>query len=201
MPKTPEALARETIDAALRAAGWVVQDVAQVNLGAGRGVAVREFPLKTGHGFADYLLFVDGKAAGVIEAKPEGTTLTGVEIQTQKYSVGVPATIPAAMRPLPFLYQSTGVETRFTNELDPDPRSRRVFWFHRPETLADWLAAEPLWLPEQDGQPDPRSLQPSTLRSRLATLPRGRGGRAVARADHGRPQPGTVAPAGPPPCR
>ena len=171
MPKTPEALARENIDAALAAAGWAVQDVAQVNLIAGRGVAVREFPLKSGHGFADYLLFVDGKAAGVIEAKPEGITLTGVEIQTQKYSVGVPATVPAAVRPLPFLYESTGVETRFTNELDPDPRSRRVFWFHRPETLADWLAAEPLWLPERDGQPDPRSLQPSTLRSRLAALP------------------------------
>lgn len=171
MPNTPEAIARRTIDAELTAAGWVVQDVAQVNLSAGRGVAVREFPLKSGHGFADYLLFVNGKAAGVVEAKPEGTTLTGVEIQTQKYSVGVPDIIPAAMRPLPFLYESTGVETRFTNELDPTPRSRNLFSFHRPETLADWLAAEPLWLPERDGQPDPRSRQPSTLRSRLATLP------------------------------
>jgi len=171
MPKSPEFLARQTIDAALVAAGWLVQDVAQVNLSAGRGVAVREFPLKTGHGFADYLLFVNGKATGVVEAKPEGTTLTGVEIQTQKYSVGVPNTIPAAMRPLPFLYESTGVETRFTNELDPAPRSRPVFSFHRPETLADWLTAEPLWLPVVDGQPDPRSQRPSTLRSRLASLP------------------------------
>lgn len=64
MPKIPETLTRETIDAALTAAGWAVQDAAQVNLSAGRGVAVREFPLKPGHGFADYLLFVDGKVAG-----------------------------------------------------------------------------------------------------------------------------------------
>jgi type I restriction enzyme R subunit len=171
MPDKPEAQARRNIDTALTAAGWAVQDVAAVNLRAGRGVAVREFPLKPGHRFADYLLFVDGKAAGVIEAKPEGTTLTGVETQTQKYSTGVPDHIPSAIRPLPFLYESTGVETRFTNELDPESRSRRVFSFHRPEALADWLAADPLWLPVREGVVDPRSQQPSTLRSRLATLP------------------------------
>src|SRR5829696_7856128 len=67
-----EVLARGTIDTALAAAGWCVQDAAAVNLSAGRGVAVREFPLRRGYGFADYLLYVDGKAAGVIEAKREG---------------------------------------------------------------------------------------------------------------------------------
>ncbi len=83
---------------------------------------------------------MDGAAAGVIEAKKEGETLTGVEIQTAKYSEGVPDHVPAPRRPLPFLYQSTGVETRFTNLLEPDARSRQVFAFHRPETLAEWLA-------------------------------------------------------------
>ena len=66
----PEAAARRLIDASLEAAGWFVQDASAVNLTAGRGVAVREFPLKTGHGFADYMLYVDGEAVGVIEAKP-----------------------------------------------------------------------------------------------------------------------------------
>jgi type I restriction enzyme R subunit len=135
----PEAEARERIDASLAAAGWAVQDPDAVNLTAARGVAIREFPLVRGHGHADYLLYVDRKAAGVIEAKKEGTTLTGVEVQAAKYSEGVPPTVPAHFRPLPFLYQSTGIETRFTNAFDPQPRSRRVFQFHRPDTLAGWL--------------------------------------------------------------
>jgi type I restriction enzyme R subunit len=137
--KTPEDEARERIDAHLDDAGWQVQDRDSMNLQAGRGIAVREFPLVRGHGFADYLLYVNGKAAEVIEAKKEGETLMGVEVQSEKYSEGVPSTVPAHFRPLPFLYQSTGIETRFTNAFDPAPRSRRVFSFHRPETLAAWL--------------------------------------------------------------
>jgi type I restriction enzyme R subunit len=137
----PEELARQQIDAALCAAGWAVQDVHAVNLHAARGVAVREFQMRRGHGAADYLLFVDRQALGAIEAKKAGEPLTGVETQAEKYSAGLPDTVPAPLRPLPFLYQSTGVETRFTNRLDPAPRSRRVFSFHRPETLAEWAAA------------------------------------------------------------
>ncbi|MEO8303236.1 MAG: DEAD/DEAH box helicase family protein, partial [Betaproteobacteria bacterium] len=138
----PEQVARQRIDALLQAAGWVVTDVAQTDLHAGRGVAVREFPLP-GHGFADYLLYVDGKAAGVIGAKKQGVTLTGVETQAARYVAGLPASLPAWVRPLPFSYQSTGVETRFTNGLDPDARSRPTFAFHRPEMLAEWLNAQP----------------------------------------------------------
>jgi type I restriction enzyme R subunit len=113
-----------------------------VNLSAGRGIAIREFPMKPGFGEADYLLYVDGQAVGVIEAKKEGSTLSGFEVQTQKYSFGLPDSLPAPRRPLPFCYQSTGVETRFTNLLEPDAASRSVFSFHQPGTLADWLAME-----------------------------------------------------------
>lgn len=134
---TPEELARENIDAQLAACGWAVQDRAKMNLYAGRGVAVREFPLQTG--FADYLLFVDRKAVGVIEAKAEGVTLSGVAEQAGQYSIGLPPNIPHVTLPLPFLYESTGVETFFRDERDPQPRSRRVFTFHRPEALADWI--------------------------------------------------------------
>ena len=81
---TPEDLARQKIDEALEKAGWRVQDLAQVNLRAARGVAVRNFPLQQGHGFADYLLYLDGKAAGVVEAKKEGFTLIGVEVQAAR---------------------------------------------------------------------------------------------------------------------
>ena len=103
----------------------------------GRGASKLSTP--SGHGFADYLLYVDGKAAGVVEAKKEGVPLIGVEIQAAKYSKGLPTDLPAHIRPLPFLYQSTGVETRFTNGLDPEPRSRQIFAFHKPETLAAWI--------------------------------------------------------------
>ncbi|HEX5749814.1 MAG TPA: type I restriction-modification enzyme R subunit C-terminal domain-containing protein [Archangium sp.] len=171
---TPEAAARENIDAALQSAGWHVQDFAELNLAAGLGVAVREFPLARGHGKADYALYVAGKLAGVVEAKKEGTLLTGIEVQSEKYARGVPPLIPAHVVPLPFLYESTGVETQFTNRLDPEPRSRRLFHFHTPETLAEWLDPEqnpPPLLPLENGKPAPRSLLPSTLRLRLRQMP------------------------------
>lgn len=139
MAKTPEQEARETIDKMLDQSGWDVQDLRAANIHAKKGVAIREFPLNQGHGFADYLLYVDGKAAGVIEAKKVGSTLTGVEIQSDKYKTGLPDDLPAWFKPLPFCYQSTGVETRFTNDLDPVPCSRNVFSFHRPETISDWI--------------------------------------------------------------
>ena len=98
----PEERARANIDRLLTAAGWEVQDRSRANLGAAVGVAVREFPLATGE--ADYLLFVNRKAIGAVEAKPEGATLSGVEAQSGKYSIGLPAHVPAWHRPLPFLY-------------------------------------------------------------------------------------------------
>lgn len=142
----PEQAARHKIDSLLQAAGWHVCDVADADIHAARGVAIREFPLtgapndsQAGPGFADYLLYLDGRAAGLVEAKREGATLTGVEIQSERYARGLPDSLPAWRRPLPFVYESTGVETHFTNGLDPEPRARNVFAFHRPETLADWL--------------------------------------------------------------
>ncbi|MDP2255549.1 MAG: DEAD/DEAH box helicase family protein, partial [Polaromonas sp.] len=128
-------------------AGWHVCNMLDANIHAARGVALREFPLNTGYGFADYLLYIDGKAAGVIEAKKEGSTLTGVEVQSARYAQGLPATLPAWRRPLPFSYESTGIETHFTQGLDPQPRARAVFAFHRPETLAAFLKD----LPEKVG--------------------------------------------------
>jgi type I restriction enzyme R subunit len=149
----PEEKARRSIDGQLEAAGWAVQSRDRANLGAARGVAVGEFSLTTG--FADYMLFVDRRPIGVVEAKAMGKTLSGVEPQTAKYSQGLPPLLRdnAWHTPLPFLYQSTGVETFFTDVRDPEPRSRRTFTFHRPETLAGWAE------------------QPETLRARLRALP------------------------------
>src|SRR5438874_1572996 len=106
---TPEEKAREQIDRQLRACGWLIQDRSEINVHACRGVAIREGALKTGE--ADYLLFGDGKAIGTVEAKPEGHTLTGVEEQSGKYGKGLGDNLPAWGNPLPFAYESTGVET------------------------------------------------------------------------------------------
>ncbi|HLO17516.1 MAG TPA: DEAD/DEAH box helicase family protein, partial [Anaerolineales bacterium] len=165
---TPEELARINIDKQLETCGWTVQSRAEMNLYAAHGVAVREFPLETGE--ADYLLFVDRKAVGVVEAKPEGVTLSGVADQAAKYSVGLPNNIPHVTLPLPFLYESTGVETFFRDERDPEPRSRRVFTFHRPEMLAEWVdvGATLLDSAENANQSGRVAL---TLRARLCNMP------------------------------
>ena len=94
---TPEQKARVSIDALLIAAGWHVCNVTDANIHAATGVAIREFPLNPGFGFADYLLYVNGKACGVIEAKKEGATLTGVELQSSRYAKGLPS-LPDARR-------------------------------------------------------------------------------------------------------
>jgi type I restriction enzyme R subunit len=131
----PEQRARRRIDAMLEAAGWVVQDYKAINLYAATGVAIRE--LVTNAGPADYVLFVNRQAVGIIEAKKQGTTLSGVEWQTVKYQANAPDALPSFLVDgrLPFGYESTGDETWFTCRLDPEPTARRVFWFHRPETL------------------------------------------------------------------
>src|SRR5262249_21087926 len=134
-----------------------------------------------GYGFADYLLFVDRKAVGALEAKKAGVPLIGIEEQAKKYSEGLPEVLDAPIRPLPFLYMSTGVETRFTNGLDPEPRSRPLCNIHRPETLAERLAADPLdkWVSAWGGNPTVQDgapavgkyTKPSSLRARICAMP------------------------------
>jgi type I restriction enzyme R subunit len=149
---TPEQQARQQIDARLLASGWIVQDYTKLDLSAGRGIALREVPLKSGT--CDYLLLADRKPVGIVEAKKAGTLLSGVAEQSAHYAENLPDFLAAtAASGLPFLYESTGVETFFRDNRDPEPRSRPVFSFHRPETLAEWAA------------------QPDTLRARLRRLP------------------------------
>ncbi len=168
---TPEQKARVSIDALLVAAGWHVCGVSDANIHAAVGVAIREFPLNNGFGFADYLLYVNGKACGVIEAKKEGATLTGVEVQSGRYAQGLPTSLPAWRRPLPFLWESTGVETHFTNGLDPEPRARGVFAFFRPELLAQWLAYIPA-AAAPDTAHEATDTSNSTFLARMRHLPK-----------------------------
>ena len=136
---TPEQLVREKLDCLLTSAGWAIQNPQDFNRNASLGVAVREFQLATGP--CDYLLFVAGKAAGVVEAKKSGVTLSGVADQSDKYMGGLPEHLAKWDDLLVFDYESSSEETYFKNMRDPKPRSRRVFAFHNPETLHEWLKA------------------------------------------------------------
>lgn len=137
--QNPEQKARDRIDTLLLASGWVVQDNKKIDFSVATGIAIREYPTDTGP--ADYALFVDKKAVGVIEAKPEdwGHKITTVEEQSGGYA-GAKLKWVSNSQPLPFVYESTGVITRFTDSRDPKPRSREVFTFHRPETLQEWIS-------------------------------------------------------------
>ena len=135
--QNPEQIARDLIDQQLEACGWLIQGMKHINLHVSKGVAVREYP--TDAGPADYVLFVDGKPCGIIEAKreEEGQKLSMHEDQAEGYATAKLKHLNN--NPLPFVYVSTGDLTRFTDFTDPKPRAREVFSFHRPETLAQWI--------------------------------------------------------------
>lgn len=116
----------DAIDPALKLAGWLVQPFKSAEVFAAKGVAVEYFPMGWGVGEADYVLFVNGEAVGIIEAKKEGETLVGKEPQSAKYAKGFPQDFRCVDSPLPFVYEASGSETRFTNLWDPKPRSREV---------------------------------------------------------------------------
>ncbi len=138
MNQSPEQKARNHIDKLLTKAGWVVVDKNQIDWSISLGVAVREYP--TAVGPADYVLFADRQPVGVIEAKreKEGHRLTVHANQAEYYAASRLKWI-ADNSPLPFVYESTGIVTRFTDQRDPKPKSRPVFAFVKPETLAEWL--------------------------------------------------------------
>ena len=134
---TPENRARRNIDKMLEAAGWQIQNYAERDTDAALGVAVREYPLANAQR-ADYLLFVSGLAVGFIEAKKEGTTLSGAAQQASRYRANIPAGLPT-QQGCPFVYTSTGIETYFQDAREPSSRTRLVFAFHTPDTLQDIL--------------------------------------------------------------
>ena len=132
---TPEQKARKVIDEKLIASGWIVQDVKKLNPNAAVGVAVREFPTDTGP--VDYALFVNGTPVGVVEAKKseEGENITTVEGQSSRYANSTFKWIKCEYK-IRFAYEATDKLTRFTDYNDVKYRSRTVFSFHKPETLA-----------------------------------------------------------------
>ena len=193
MAKEPGSRARAQLEAWVEAqltlAGWQIQDEQELDLQAALGIAVRQFPLNASFGRADYLLFVQTGPVGAVDLFPEnsGSDPGQVEDPWRKYGGGVPIGLEAPVTPLPFLYRASGSRIRFTNGLDPRIHARRIFAFHRPQTLADWVAAEPLpvWLKqlgrslsfEGDGtwvggtRVPIEQKKPSSFRSRLDQMP------------------------------
>ena len=159
--QTPEQAARDKIDTMLEQAGWKVQSKKKIDFSAGLGIAVREY--QTDIGPADYVLFIDKKPIGVVEAKPKkrGHNITTVEEQSASYASAKLKWLNNT-EPLPFVYESTGVLTRFTNGWDPRPRSREVFNFPRPETMQNWYARSATLRARLHGLPE---LDPTGLRS------------------------------------
>lgn len=137
---SPEEKARAIIDKKLEQSGWVLQDLKQLNLAAGLGVAVREFPTSTGE--VDYALFIEGIPVGVIEAKrsESGENITAVEGQSARYANSTFKWITQDYT-IRFAYEATDKLTRFTDYRDIKFRSRTIFSFHRPETLRALLNA------------------------------------------------------------
>ena len=135
---TPEQKAREAIDQRLIQSGWILQDMRQLNPMAAPGVAVREFPTSTGP--VDYALFIDGIPIGVVEAKADekGENITTAEAQSSRYARSTFKWVKTDYR-IRFAYEATGKLTRFTDYKDQKYRSRRIFSFHRPESLRELL--------------------------------------------------------------
>lgn len=149
---TPEQKSRQNIDTLLIQAGFIVQNRDEFDRTADRGVVVREFAMSDGS-FADYLIFIDGKACGVIEAKKAGLSLSGVENQSRHYAKNLPTNVRTHMdNELPFLFESNGVEIYFTDLRDKKSRSRRIFAFYRPDFLT-------------------KILREDTLRNRISSMP------------------------------
>ena len=175
----PEEQARVLIDEQLTQAGWAVQDRKDIDLVNHVGVAVRETVLKNVAGRADYLLYINRKIVGVIEAKPSGVTLTEVQWQSHRYSKGLDADqvrIAVLHREeLPFIYEASGTETHYTNLYDPEPRARHIFNFQKPETLARFIReseiqAQATWRGCVQNLPDTESydLRPASRRAVIA---------------------------------
>ncbi|MFJ5680554.1 DEAD/DEAH box helicase family protein [Streptomyces sp. NPDC093097] len=163
-----EVQVRARLDQMLTEAGWSVQGSSDLNIYVhgdyrGSGVAVRE--VTTARGRADYLLYVDRRLVGVIEAKREGADLSAAETQADRYADNLTSAQErnaAWHTPLPFRYVSDGGETRFRSTLDPDSRTRRIFSFHQPRTLARWMR-------QADEDPQAPSYR-ARLRTRLPDL-------------------------------
>ena len=150
--QNPEQKARDKIDAQLIETGWIVQDKKTFDASKGLGIAYKEYPTDVGP--VDYMLLIDSKPIGIIEAKPanHGHKITSVEEQSKGYA-DAKLKYNTNSKPLNFIIEATSKIIRITDRRDPKPRVREVYNFPRPEMFKEWI--------EQD----------ESLRTKLLNLP------------------------------
>lgn len=135
----PEEKARIKIDRMFAEAGWAVvdRDHYAPNMTA---VAIKEGLLK-GNLEADYFLFINGKAVGILEAKREEVDVSGDLVcqQATLYARSVPSCYQAYMKPLPLIYQSNGNMVLFKDYRDPDSNYTELNRIHTPWEIVKML--------------------------------------------------------------
>jgi type I restriction enzyme R subunit len=135
----PEEKARVKIDQMFADAGWRVVDRDEYapNMSA---VAIRE-GLLSGNKEADYFLFINGKAVGVLEAKREEIDVSSSSVAEQAidYAKSVPNCYQAYSRPLPIIYRSNGHDVLFNDFRDPDAPAEVLNRIHTPKEICKLL--------------------------------------------------------------
>ena len=136
---TPEQKARKVIDKLFSNAGWQVldRDHYAPNISA---VALEE-GLLNGNLEADYLLFLNGKAVGVLEAKKESVDVYAdwVKAQAENYVKKVPPTYQTIAKPLPLIYLSNGKTVLFKNGNIPESEYEEINRIHTPKEITRML--------------------------------------------------------------
>ena len=136
---TPEEKARIKIDQMFDDAGWKVvdRDFYSPTLTA---AAIREGLLNCNRE-ADYFLFINGMAVGVLEAKRKEKDVTDSEVceQAEMYARSVPRYYKAYSRPLPIIYQSNGEETYFRDFRDEEGELIKINRIHTPKEIVKML--------------------------------------------------------------
>ena len=136
---TPEEKARQKIDLWFAEAGWKVINREDYEPTC-TAVAIREGLLK-GNLEADYFLFINGKAIGVLEAKREEIDPFSNNVceQAVLYAKSVPHIYQAYQKPLPFIFTSNGKELFFCDFREQKQSFKQIMAIPTPYELVKQL--------------------------------------------------------------
>ena len=136
---TPEEKARQKIDQWFTEAGWKVINREDYEPTC-TAVAIREGLLK-GNLEADYFLFINGKAVGVLEAKREDIDALSDKVceQAVLYAKSVPHIYQAYQKPLPFIFTSNGKELYFCDFRKQEQNFKQIIAIPTPYELVKQL--------------------------------------------------------------
>ena len=136
---TPEEKARVKIDRWFADAGWLVVNREEFEPTM-TAVAVREGLLK-GNLEADYLMFINGKVCGVLEAKREEVDVDSDKVSDQvtTYAKSVPSCYQTWQKPIPLLYKSNGKIVLFQDFRKSNTDWEEINRIHTPKEIVALL--------------------------------------------------------------